>query len=416
HLIEEVQSLQQVDACALLLPDESGTSLAFYAATGWRNDPVARGRKVPADGRSGAGLVMRTQAPLLVEDLEKEDPTSYSSKWLRAEQFRGHAVIPLIAEDRSIGALVISTRTPRLLNEDEVRLAQLLANQAAIAIENARLREAHSKNLQLERELAVGQQIQDSMLPERCPELSGWEFCATYCPARMVSGDFYDFFFMSDHARSGDGNRLGIVIADVAGKGVPAAIFMALSRTMIRTVALSGANPAHTLERANDLIIKDSRAKIFLSAFYAILDTDSGQITFSSAGHNSPLWLRAGTGTCQPLEARGIVLGVFEAVTMEEHTAHIEPGDVIIFYTDGVTEAMNANHELFGEARLRAVIDACGTASAPRLLEAVVQAVRDFTGDTPQADDFTLVVAKRLTRPSIDNRSEIYHLPLKHSL
>ena len=391
YLVDAVRTLLQADACALLLPVEGGEKLAFYAASGWMNDPVESRRHVPADRRSGSGLVMHTQTPLVIEDLLTEYPTPWTTDWLRAEGFRGHAVVPLIAEDQAIGTLLINMRRPRRLDEDELRFLRLMANQAAIAIDNARLQHERIARQRLEDELTVGQQIQHSMLPESCPLVTGWEFCSIYRPARLVGGDFYDFFELANDSN----RRLGMVIADVAGKGVPAALFMALSRTMIRTVAFSGYGPAEALERANRLLLKDSHSRMFLSAFYATLDIDTGRLTYASAGHNWPLWLQVETGECEQLQARGILLGVMEDISLEERTIQVASGDILVFYTDGVTEAMNANHELFGEQRLRAVLTANRQATATDVLQAVVEAVQAFTGPTPQSDDFTLYVVKR---------------------
>ena len=158
-------------------------------------------------------------------------------------------------------------------------------------------------------ELAVGQEIQLSLLPKTCPEVPGWEFAASYSAARIVGGDFYDFCELADKPP-----RLGLVIADVAGKGVPAALFMALSRTIIRTTAFSGRSPASALMRANQLILKDSQAEMFLTAVYAVLELDTGRLIYANAGHNRPLWRHAADGTVTELDQRGIVLGAFEEI------------------------------------------------------------------------------------------------------
>jgi serine phosphatase RsbU (regulator of sigma subunit)/PAS domain-containing protein len=391
YLVENARQLLEADGCALLLLDQEPDYLAFYAASGWYVDPVAEGHLVPADERSGPGWVIRTQQPLLAEDITLSDPVSWMPAWLRAEGFRGHAVVPLIAEGRSIGALVINTRHPRLLDENEVRFLHLMANQAAIAIEKARLHQEEIKRQRMEQELAVARQIQLSFLPEACPVVPGWDIAACYQAARLVGGDFYDFFELP-----GEPGHLGIVIADVADKGVPAALYMALSRTMIRTTALSGRSPAAALMRANELMLKDSQADLFVSAFYATLDVPNGRLTYANAGHNWPLWLHVASGESQELAARGIVLGIFENIELEEREIEVTPGDFLTFYTDGVTEAMNAEDELFGEERLRAAVaTAAPEASAQQVLEAVIDAVNAFTGDTPQSDDFTLLVFKR---------------------
>lgn len=390
-LVEEVQELLGVDACALLLPDEKSDSLAFYAAIGWRSDPVASLRRVPADERSGSGYVMQSQEPLLIYDILSHDPTPWNADWLEAEGFRSHAVVPLVADSQSIGVLMVDTRQPHEFNEDEIRFLSLMANQAAMGIEKARLHEAELKQQRMEEELAVGRQIQLTLLPESPPVVPGWEFAALYQPARLVGGDFYDFFELPDQV--GD---LGMVIADVADKGVPAALLMALSRSIIRTKALtSGMGPAEVLERASGLIMKDSRSRLFVTAFYAVLNTETGRLRYSIAGHNRPLWLHAASGICDELGGRGIVLGIFENIELEERQIEVASGDLLVFYTDGVTEAMNSEHRLFGEERLEAVITAHRQASAQELLEAIVEAVYAFTDQAPQSDDLTLFVVKR---------------------
>jgi len=242
----------------------------------------------------------------------------------------------------------------------------------------------------LDEELTVARQIQRSMLPTRLPDAPGWDFAVSYQAARVVGGDFYDFYELP-----GRPPRLGLLVADVADKGVPAALFMALSRTILRTKAMSGRGPASTLLRANDLIIKDSHSDLFLSVFYAVLDQRSGRMIYANAGHNRPLWVRAERGTVEELGARGIVLGVLDEIKLEERRIDVAPGDVVVFYTDGVTDGMNGDEEFFEVARLREVVAAHAGGSARELLHAIIAAYNAFTGDTEQTDDFTCVVVKR---------------------
>jgi sigma-B regulation protein RsbU (phosphoserine phosphatase) len=389
-MVESVPRLLEVDACAILLPGEDPNYLEFCAASGWKHDPVAAHRKVPADRRSGSGLVMQTGEPLVVEDFSIHDPTPWTAPWLATEGFRGHAVIPLLVEDDAIGVLMIDSIEPMRLDDSRLRFARLMANQTAIAIEKARLHEEEIQRQRLEEELSVGRQIQLGLLPEACPEVEGWQFAATYRPAQLVGGDFYDFFELA-----GDPDQLGLVIADVAGKGVPAALFMALSRSIIRTVSMSGSHPAVVLKRANRMIYKDTRCKLFLTSFYATLDLRTGWLAYANAGHCRPLWIEAKSGQMHQLTAHGTVMGVFEDIELEEHEIHLNYDDLIVFYTDGITEAMDAGEQLFGEARLREAITSCPGGSAQDILDAIVTATTNFIGETPQADDFTLFVIKR---------------------
>jgi sigma-B regulation protein RsbU (phosphoserine phosphatase) len=220
--------------------------------------------------------------------------------------------------------------------------------------------------------------------------MPGWECAAIYEPARQVGGDFYDFFNLP-----GNPPRQGIVIADVATKGVPAALFMALSRTMIRTTALGGRCPAAALARANELIRQDSRSDLFVSAFYGILDPDTGRLVYANAGHTRPLWLQAATGQVSELEGRGIVLGILPGIGSEEREVQIAPGDLLVLYTDGVTEAADADDRLFGVKRLREIVTSFRSAAAQEVLIAILDAVRSYADRAPAADDLTLVVLKR---------------------
>jgi serine phosphatase RsbU (regulator of sigma subunit) len=298
---------------------------------------------------------------------------------------------PLKTQDVTHGALVLG----RLVGQPEFiagdgKLVMALARQAAIAMETARLHEEEVKRQRLEEELAIGRQIQLSLLPQDCPVVPGWELAATYQPARQVGGDLYDFFQSPD-----DPHHLSMVIADVTGKGIPAALFMAFSRTVIRGESVRGHNPATALRRANHFIVKDIRQGLFLTAFYATLNTRTGRLAYASGGHDWPLWLRADTGESQRLAARGFVLGAFQDVDLEERAIDMGPGDLLILYTDGVTEARDPNRGLFGEERLEAAVKANANANAQQVLEAIVAAVEVFTAGTPQADDLTLFVLKR---------------------
>ena len=396
YLVLEVRRLLQVDACALLLPDDSDPDyLNFTAATGWRTDPVAAGRRVPADDRSGSGGVMRTQEPIVVENVEEREQAPWSGGWVQEEGFKSAAIVPLIAEGRSIGALVVDTRHTRRLDEEAVRFLQVMANQAALALEKARLHQEEIQRNRLEEELSVARQIQLSMLPPASPVIKGWQFAAHYQAARQVGGDFYDFFGVP--VAEGDRERLALVVADVADKGVPAALFMALSRTTIRNVAISDRTPAAALTQANEFILNDSQTDLFLSAFYALFTAGSGRLTYCNAGHNPPLWYQSGRDAFRPLSGDGIVLGVLDDVSLQDAAIEVAPDDLIVFYTDGVTEAMNDGMEEFGTGRLQSAISGSAGRDAEDVLQAIVAAVDAYAGGMPRWDDVTLVVARRLS-------------------
>jgi len=303
---------------------------------------------------------------------------------------------PLKAQERVLGVVLLGrVRGQPVFTAGEEKLVMALASQAAIAVERAWLHQQEVKRQRLEEELAIGRRIQLSLLPESCPQIPGWEFAATYQAARQVGGDFYDFFELPDDPR-----RLGMVIADVTGKGVPAALMMAASRVMIRAESMSGRNPAAVLERANRQIFQDNRTQLLLSTFYATLDVGTGRLAFANGGHNGPLWYQAATRECRELMVRGLILGFFPDITLEERAIDVSPGDVLVFYTDGVTEAMNADRQMFGDERLQAVVAAYAEAGAAQVVRAIADAIRDFVGDVPPSDDITLFVLNRLNQSS----------------
>ncbi len=393
YLVKKVRLLLHVDACALLMPGENPAYLQFRAASGWRSDPVLSRFIVPADARSGPGRVMHSQQPLLTQYAGGGIDPLWQTKWLKAEEFRTGAIVPLLNDGRSLGTLVVDCRQPRRFEVAEIRLLQLMANQAAMAIEKTRLHLEEIRRHRMEEELVVGRQIQLSMLPVDCPIVPGWEFATAYEAARQVGGDFYDHFVLP-----GDDSHLGLVIADVSDKGVPAALFMALSRTMIRSNALRGYAPAEVLTRANQYIVEDSHSDMFVTAFYGALEMENGRFHFANAGHNPPLWWQAANRTFETLSAPGIVLGLFEDITLEERVVNLAPGDVLLLYTDGVTEATNEELEEFALERLQNVVAWAAIqpdATAQAIAETILSAVKRFVGTMAQADDLTILIVKR---------------------
>lgn len=392
YLVDQVRTLVRTDAAALLLLDAQRTHFVFRAASGWRSDPVASERRIPAEYNDSPERPYPAGLDRLVAVAgDRQSLPDWLINWQPSEGFEAAAIVPLSVEQRILGALVVSSRTQRSYDDDDLRFLQLMASQAAIAIEKARLHQAEISRQRLEEEIAVGREIQLGLLPKSCPMPQGWQFCDVYQAARIVGGDFYDFFPLTDDERT-----LGLVIGDVAGKGVPAALFMGVGRTLIRSAAASGLSPAKALEQVNRLLIEESDSDLFLSAFYAILDLSGGQLTYANAGHNPPLWYRASTGEIETLEADGIVLAVVQDITLEEETVQIAPGDVLAFYTDGVTETMNGDWQEFGQARLNATLVKNAQADASVILEAIVKEVNDFSRGVDQSDDFTLFIVKRI--------------------
>jgi serine phosphatase RsbU (regulator of sigma subunit) len=235
-------------------------------------------------------------------------------------------------------------------------------------------------------ELQVAADIQAAFLPKDIPHLAGFDLAAASMPAREVGGDFYDVF------SEGDG-KYALVIADVAGKGVPASLFMALSRTAMRIVSRWEKTAKRVLDGSNTIFIEDSGSTSFVTVFYAILDGQKRRLTYVNAGHNPPI-LRRSDGTMEELEPTGPVVGLLDEPDYEERSVTLDRGDLLVMYTDGVTEAINRNEEMFSEKRLRAVIVESHALPAAEIVGTIRRAVESFCGDEPQFDDITIMVLK----------------------
>jgi len=291
-----------------------------------------------------------------------------------------------MTDGRTIGLLYIAHRAARQM-ASEVHLATLVCNQAALAIDQARLYAIEMEQRTITQELATAREIQAGFLPGSTPTIPGWEVGSRYEAARQVGGDFYDFIAFPD-------GRWGFVVADVAGKGVPASLVMALSRTLVRGIALEKTSPLETITTVNRLLLCQSRKDRFVSLFYAVLDPASGRLDFVRAGHNPPFHYCAASGKVGRLETPGMVLGVIETLILEERSVVLAPGDTVVFYTDGVTEAMTANYREFGEARLAKLMCDHHELTAEAMAARIQGEVAKFTRGAPPSDDFTLVTLK----------------------
>ncbi|MEI2612601.1 MAG: SpoIIE family protein phosphatase [Candidatus Promineifilaceae bacterium] len=295
----------------------------------------------------------------------------------------------LNARNDMIGAMLIGpTSNGRPLTGRRLQILAGIAHQAATAVMNDQLYRESAERSRLEKEIDVARRIQSSLMPESRPAIPLLDVSSHWQATRLVSGDFYDFIPLADE-------RWGIVIADVADKGFGAALFMALSRTIIRTVAFSRTDPVETLLRANEIICNDSRSDLFVTIFYAIWDPHTQTLTYANGGHNPPVLLRA-DGRISLMKGSGMALGVIEPIMIDRQEIRLQPQDTIVFYTDGVTEAINEAYDEFGVERLKYVAAANQSRSTDTILNAIIQAVSDHAGETAQFDDITLVVLKYL--------------------
>jgi len=241
-------------------------------------------------------------------------------------------------------------------------------------------------------ELQIAAEIQRSFLPETIPDRQGFDIAGTSIPAKEVGGDFFDV--MPFEVIPFNQTRTGVMIADVSGKGVPAALFMALSRIVVRVSATWFKNTAEAIAFANPIITRDSKTGMFVTLFYGVLDFDAKKLTYVNAGHNPPVILRSGLDTFEELELTGIAVGAMEDSPYEQREVQLNPGDILTLYTDGVTEAANDKNEMFDIPRMLDVIRANREASAQEIMDAIIRSVFAFSAGQPQFDDITLMVVK----------------------
>jgi len=304
------------------------------------------------------------------------------------------ALCPILAsEDAKPSGGIYLTQDVNILEDLGVDLQpalQALASQIASTLNSA---EAYQRNLEHQKvvqELAVAGQIQATFLPSNLPELPGWQLAAALQPASETSGDFYDAFPLPN-------GKLGLLVADVSDKGMGAALVMALTRTLLRTYAYEyHGRPDYVLRVANRRILSDTQSGLFVSVFYGVIDPYAGSFTYANAGHNPPYLLRNhGVVDTELLRRTGMVLGVMEGVEWQAVTVRMEPGDMLVIYSDGVSDALSESDEFFGEERLHAIVEQHRNASAQEMLAAIVKAQRRFVGHAPWFDDATLMVLKR---------------------
>ncbi len=328
-------------------------------------------------------------APQPVSDLDPSVGALLPANVARQLEAASLTALPLYIQERLLGVLLVAHPEKGVdIPERRMNILSGIAHQIALAIEADTFYKQAIQQQRTERELELAREIQASFVPERFPDVPGWQFGVEWRAARGVGGDFYDLIPL-------DAQHLGLLIADVSDKGVAAALYMALARTVVRIVAKVTRDPAETLRQVNSILMEDARSGMFVSMFYATLDLESGLLTYARAGHNPPLLLRAHDRAVERLLSRGVVLGILDEPVIESAELTMAHGDALVLYTDGVTEAENSRYEEFGEERLQTVLRETQALTAEALVQRINAAAVTFVGERPQFDDFTLLVVVR---------------------
>ncbi len=296
-------------------------------------------------------------------------------------------LMPLVSGDRLLGLILVGAKESEdIHSKEEIGLLQTVATHAAAAVENALFQKESLARARLREELALARKIQENFLPDALPALPEVELSALNVPCEEVGGDYYDFLLPRDES------SLGLAIGDASGKGIPAALLMASFQAAFHAEAESHPSPARVLERLNRLIIRQSRSERFVTFFYGLLDRKSRVLTYANAGHNPPVLVRR-DGSTSTLDGAGLLLGVTADSSYENSQIPLAEGDVLLLYTDGVTDELNVQDEIFGIERLEALLSAENGTPLPDLLPVIYRAVADFMGGTPE-DDITLLAIK----------------------
>jgi sigma-B regulation protein RsbU (phosphoserine phosphatase) len=403
NIIHLLPVLVGVDVCVVYLWEESAKTLrpAQAHAPNRRMEQNLRNKTYSGGGYRLLDAVMRSGtiqvAPLL-------DPESPPDAWSGLDSHTLASLaessalptgawllgFPLTIQDRILGVLL--TREPKASAafwERRMEIITGMAQQTSMAIQNDMLKHEMMRSERMEREIQLARQIQETFLPDFLPTLPGWELDVRWETARQVGGDFYDVFDLEN-------GKIGLVIADVSDKGLPAALYMTVTRTLIRSKIHEHASPAKVLCEVNAQLFSESPESMFITAIYAVLDPASGELIYANAGHNLPLIFRQSSQTVEQLPKGGTALGVIHELQLENHTIAVWPGDILVLFTDGACDTLGPDGEDFGEPRLRAVLEKNNGCSAANLLEALDFALEEFRQDMPPFDDVTLIAVRRI--------------------
>jgi phosphoserine phosphatase RsbU/P len=295
---------------------------------------------------------------------------------------------PLSMKDEVFGVLLAQDTSDLTNRERHFELLWGMAQQASLAIQNDRLNQKMIERQRLEREFQLAREIQQTFLPNQTPEIPGWNMDVLWETARQVGGDFYDYFLLPD-------GRLAFVIADVSDKGLAASLYMTVTRTLLRAAALEYTAPAETLKRVNDLLLGNSQNGLFVTTFYGVLSLNDGTLTYAIAGHNPPMIIRYDEEEIEEMEKGGVALGALPDIEIQQKQSRLNPGDCLVLYTDGVTEAFNFQDQMYGEKRLIKVLQSAIRKNAANVLSLLKADLEDFRGNAPLSDDTTILAICR---------------------
>jgi sigma-B regulation protein RsbU (phosphoserine phosphatase) len=388
-ILEKSRPWIQAEACSIFLPEEETGELVIHSAQG-DSTPQLGTLRVPK-GQGIVGTAMKERKTIRVDDVSKD--SRFYSKADEKTGWKTKALLasPLLDGGECVGVIEFLNPIGRgAFTSGDETMVEYFAGLVAAALVRIRAHKAALERAAVQRDLDLARELQGGLLPKVFPtreEASGIELFARLEPAKEVSGDLYDFFTIEP-------GKMCFVVGDVSGKGIAAGIFMAVTRTLIRATAVPGRSPLEIMNRVNAQLAKENQASLFVTMILGIVDTATGRMVYGQGGHNPPILVPVqGKPTYEP--AGGMPLGVFEDAKFGERELQLKPGETLLVYTDGVTEAMNQAKDLFGEDRLEKAVTGVADLSPEKIAERVIEQVEGFVLEAERSDDITLLAIQR---------------------
>jgi len=399
RIVDEARQLFRAGGATIALLDDETAEIVFRAVASQNPQVVKQleGLRLPRD-KGVLGWVVNHGEGVIVNDARTDPRFADEIDEQTGAQTMSLCCAPLMdQDDHTFGAIELVNNLENPFPDSDLVLLQSLAVTASAAVERAVFIERQAQQDRLRREMDIARTVQQGLLPRTFPRVDGFDLYGANTPAREVGGDFFDFIPVSDR-------HLGIVIADVADKGLGAAMFMVMCRSLLYAAASRELSPARVLEMLNQKILEVSSSDLFVTVFYGVLDLGSRTFRYTNGGHNPPLLHRHETGTIEKVTVPGMALGVIEPLEFDEDVIELRPGDRLVLYTDGITEAITAGDHAFGMPRLEAVLAATGGRGAEATTQAILASVEAFVAGQPQFDDMTLTVVQVELDDEVDHR------------